>query len=94
MHHHLTLAVVIWTILIGIIIGGLGRLVLPGRQPIGFLVTIVVGIVASFIGFFIAEGLGVAHTNGINWIEHIIQVVLAAIGVVLVMRLEGRRGRV
>ena len=32
----------------------------------------------------LAKALGVAHTHGFNWIEHIIQVVVAAIGVALV----------
>ncbi len=81
---HITLAVIVWTIIIGLVIGVLGRLVAPGRQNIGMLMTIVVGIVAAFVGFLIASALGVAHTSGINWIEHIIQVVLAAIGVALV----------
>jgi uncharacterized membrane protein YeaQ/YmgE (transglycosylase-associated protein family) len=88
---HITLAVIIWTILIGLIIGALGRLVLPGRQNIGILLTIVIGIVASFIGFLIASAIGVAHTSGINWIEHIIQVVLAAVGVALVAGTGRRR---
>jgi uncharacterized membrane protein YeaQ/YmgE (transglycosylase-associated protein family) len=88
---HITLAVIIWTILIGLIIGALGRLVVPGRQNISILWTIVIGIVASFIGFLIASALGVAHTSGINWIEHLIQVVLAAIGVALVAGVGRRR---
>ena len=88
---HITLAVILWTIIIGLVIGALGRLVVPGRQNISILLTIVIGIVASFIGFLIASALGVAHTSGINWIEHIIQVVLAAIGVALVAGVSGRR---
>lgn len=89
---HITVAVIIWTIVIGAIIGALGRLVVPGRQNIGMLWTIVIGIVAAFIGFLIASALGVAHTSGVNWIEHIIQVVLAAIGVALISG-GGRRRR-
>jgi uncharacterized membrane protein YeaQ/YmgE (transglycosylase-associated protein family) len=90
---HITVAVIIWTIIIGAIIGALGRLVVPGRQHISMLVTIVIGIVAAFIGFLIASALGVAHTSGINWIEHLIQVVLAAIGVALIAGTGGRRRR-
>jgi len=56
------------------------------------VLTIVIGIVAAFVGFLIASALGVAHTSGINWIEHIIQVVLAAIGVALVAGVGSRRG--
>lgn len=88
---HITVAVIIWTIVIGAIIGALGRLVVPGRQNMGVLLTIVVGIVAAFVGFLIASALGVAHTSGFNWIEHIIQVILAAIGVALVAGTGSRR---
>jgi uncharacterized membrane protein YeaQ/YmgE (transglycosylase-associated protein family) len=91
---HITLAVIIWTIIIGLIIGGLGRLVVPGKQNMGLGLTLVVGVVASFVGFLIASALGVAHTTGVNWIEHIIQVVLAAVGVALVAGTTGRRSRV
>jgi uncharacterized membrane protein YeaQ/YmgE (transglycosylase-associated protein family) len=89
---HITVAVIIWTIVIGLVIGALGRLVVPGRQNIGLVWTLVIGIVAAFIGFLIASALGVAHTSGINWIEHLIQVVLAAVGVALVSG-AGRRRR-
>lgn len=41
-------------IVIGIVIGVLGRLVVPGRQRIGILWTILIGIVAAFIGTGIA----------------------------------------
>ncbi len=91
---HITVAVIIWTLIIGLIIGALGRLVVPGKQNMGIGLTLVVGVVAAFVGFLIASALGVAHTSGINWIEHIIQVVLAAIGVALVAGTSGRRRRV
>jgi uncharacterized membrane protein YeaQ/YmgE (transglycosylase-associated protein family) len=65
--------------------------VVPGKQNISILLTIVIGIVAAFIGFLIASALGVAHTSGINWIEHLIQVILAAVGVALFAGARGRR---
>ena len=83
---------IISAIIIGAVIGILGRLLVRGRQRISILLTIVIGIVAAFVGFLIASALGVAHTSGINWIEHIIQVVLAAIGVALVAGVGSRRG--
>ncbi|MET8554117.1 GlsB/YeaQ/YmgE family stress response membrane protein [Streptomyces sp. NPDC004959] len=68
-------------VIIGIVIGILGRLVVPGRQRIGIIWTILVGIVAALVGTFIAAAFGVADTKGIDWIEIAIQVVLAAVGV-------------
>ncbi|OIJ62493.1 GlsB/YeaQ/YmgE family stress response membrane protein [Streptomyces mangrovisoli] len=77
---------VISAIVIGIVIGVLGRLVVPGRQHIGILWTIVIGIVAAFIGSAVAAGLGVADTNGVDWVEWLIQIALAAIGVAALSR--------
>ena len=83
---------IIAAIVIGAIIGVLGRLVVPGRQNIPIWLTIVIGIVAAFIGTAIARLFGVADTRGIDWIEIILQVVVAAIGVAVVAGVWGRRG--
>jgi uncharacterized membrane protein YeaQ/YmgE (transglycosylase-associated protein family) len=82
---------IISAILIGIIIGVLGRLVVPGRQRIGILWTILVGIVAAFIGSGIAAAFGVADTKGVDWIEWLIQIGLAALGVAALDRARVRR---
>lgn len=83
---------IISALIIGIIIGALGRLVVPGRQRIPIWLTMVIGIVAALIGTAIATVLGVADTRGIDWIELAIQVALAAGGVALVSGTYGRRG--
>ena len=61
-------------------------------QNIPIWLTIVIGIVAALIGTAIASALGVASTGGIDWIELIIQIVLAAAGVIAVTGMYGRRG--
>jgi len=88
----MTVTGIISAIVVGLIIGALGRLVVPGKQNIPIWLTIVVGIVAALIGTFIARILGVADTRGFDWIELIIQIVLAAGGVILAANLYGRRG--
>lgn len=80
----------IYAIIIGAIIGALGRLLLPGKQNIPIWLTILVGIVAALIGTAIARALNLDNTNGIDWIEHIIQVLIAAGGVALVAGLYRR----
>ena len=82
---------IIAAIIIGLIIGLLGRLVVPGRQHIPIWLTLVIGIVAALIGTAIAAKLGVADTKGIDWGEIGLQVLVAAIGVVLASSLYGRR---
>ena len=87
----MTAAGIISAIIIGAIIGALGRLVVPGRQNIPIWLTVVIGIVAALIGTAIARATGVADTNGVDWIEILIQVVLAAVGVALVSGISSRR---
>ncbi|SEE14139.1 GlsB/YeaQ/YmgE family stress response membrane protein [Streptomyces sp. KS_5] len=82
---------IISAIVIGIVIGVLGRLVVPGRQRIGVLWTILVGIVAALLGSALAAGLDVADTDGVDWIEWLIQIGLAALGVVALDRAKALR---
>ncbi len=82
---------IITAILVGAIIGALGRLVLPGRQNIPVWLTIVVGIAAALLGTVIANAMGVKTTEGVDWIELFIQIALAAIGVAIVAGYGGRR---
>ncbi|MGC5016261.1 GlsB/YeaQ/YmgE family stress response membrane protein [Streptosporangium sp. DT93] len=87
----MTIASILGAIVIGAIVGAVGRLLLPGRQPIGWILTVVVGIVAALIGTALAQVLGVATTNGIDWIELVMQFALAAVGVGLVAGLKRSR---
>lgn len=55
----------LWTLLsalvVGLLIGALGRLVVPGRQAIGLLATAVIGLAGSLVGTVIGHGIGVGH---------------------------------
>ncbi|GAA1191548.1 MULTISPECIES: GlsB/YeaQ/YmgE family stress response membrane protein [Pseudonocardia] len=88
----MTITGIITAIVIGAIIGFVGRLVAPGKQNIPIWLTILVGIVAAFIGTAIAKLFGVASTGGIDWIELILQVIVAAIGVTIAAGAYSRRG--
>ncbi|MEN8113475.1 MAG: GlsB/YeaQ/YmgE family stress response membrane protein [Actinomycetota bacterium] len=77
------IATIIGGLLAGLIIGPLGRLVLPGKQDISLGMTILVGAGAAIVGGLIADWIGVGTTSGIDWIKHAIQVALAAGGIVL-----------
>lgn len=82
---------IITAIVIGAVIGALGRLVLRGKQSISILATIVVGIVAALLGTWISSLIGVKDTGGVDWIELLLQVALAAVGVSLVAGSASRR---
>ena len=89
----MTVMGIITAIIIGAIIGALGRLVVPGRQPIPIWLTIVVGIVAALVGTFIARAIGLpTATGGIDWLELLVQVLVAAVFVVITANLYSRRG--
>lgn len=78
-------------IIIGLIIGALGRLVVPGKQNIPIWLTLVIGVVAALLGTVVAAALGVDDTGGVDWIELFIQVAFAAVGVAIAAGAYGRR---
>lgn len=82
---------ILWAIVGGTIIGVIAKLVMPGRQNVGFILTIVVGIVGMFVGDFLARALGVEVTSGVDWIRHTLQVVVAAAGLAGLGAVLGRR---
>lgn len=47
----------LWTVIIGLVVGLLARLLLPGRDPMGLLMTAILGIAGSFVGTFIGRAL-------------------------------------
>jgi uncharacterized membrane protein YeaQ/YmgE (transglycosylase-associated protein family) len=89
-----TVTGIITALIVGLIVGALGRLVVPGRQNIPIWLTIVVGIIAAFLGTLIANAIGIStDTPGVDWGELLCQVVVAAIGVALVAGFAGRGRR-
>jgi len=81
----MTVTGIITAIVIGLILGVLARIILPGKQNIPIWLTILVGIVAALLGTFLASYV---TTSGL--ITFLIQLVLAVVGVGVV---AGSRGR-
>ncbi|MDP8929793.1 MAG: GlsB/YeaQ/YmgE family stress response membrane protein [Actinomycetota bacterium] len=75
-------------IVAGIVIGALARLVLPGRQPIGILLTILVGIGGALLGGAIIAG----YTENF-WLTLLVQVIVAIILVAILSAFLSGRGR-
>ncbi len=73
----------IWFIIVGAVVGALGRLLHPGRDPMGWLLTIGIGIVSMLVAALISSG----------WLAFIIGVIIAIILVALVGRMASRGGR-
>ncbi len=82
---------IVGLIIAGLVIGALGRFVVPGTQNMPIWVHLIVGVVAVQVGYWIAAALGVEETSGIDWTRWIISIVIAVIAVYLVARLGARR---
>jgi uncharacterized membrane protein YeaQ/YmgE (transglycosylase-associated protein family) len=76
----------LWWALVGLVIGGLGRLVLPGAQPIGVLATALLGIAAALLGGIVAHALDVG-----TLLQFVIAVGVAAALVALFGRTRSHR---
>jgi uncharacterized membrane protein YeaQ/YmgE (transglycosylase-associated protein family) len=76
-------------IVFGLVVGVLARLVLPGRQHLGLLATLLVGLVGSVIGGIVANALGTGDMFELNFLGAVVAIVSA---VVLIAIVEGATG--
>jgi uncharacterized membrane protein YeaQ/YmgE (transglycosylase-associated protein family) len=76
---------IIWIVL-GLVAGILAKWIMPGRDPGGFIVTIILGIVGALVGGFISVQLGFGDVTGFN-IGSIIIAVLGAILLLFIYRM-------
>ncbi len=81
---------IVGLIVVGLIIGALARLVVPGKQRISIVMTMVLGVVGALIGGFIASLLGTGDIFELNILGFILAVVAA---VILVGLYAGTAGR-
>ena len=81
---------IVGLIVVGLIIGALARLVVPGKQNISIVMTMVLGVVGALIGGFIASLLGTGDIFELNVLGFILAVVAA---VILVGLYAGTAGR-
>ena len=79
---------IIWAIIIGFLVGIVAKFLMPGRDPGGWIVTILLGIAGSFVGGFLASALLGRQEQTAGWIGSII----GAIVLLFIYRLiVGRR---
>lgn len=83
---------IIGAIVVGLIVGALARLVMPGKQNIGVLMTIVLGALGSFLGTWIAYTLGYSNSNGgFEVIPFLVGIILAIVLIAAYLGITGRR---
>jgi uncharacterized membrane protein YeaQ/YmgE (transglycosylase-associated protein family) len=83
---------IIGAIIIGAIIGALARLIMPGKQNIGVIMTVLLGIVGGLAGSAITSAFGYSNEKGIAWVPFIVGIVVAIILIGAYVAITGRRG--
>lgn len=86
------LTLLLWLAIGGLVIGGLGRLLVPGPNPIGLIRTALVGIAGSFLGGLVSRALG-AHYRYSLLAGFIVSVIFAAVIVAAIDRRGWSRRR-
>ena len=72
-------SIIAW-IIIGAIAGVLGKLIMPGRDPGGFIITILLGIAGAFVGGFIMQNILGFGSGGFIW-----TILVATLGAVILL---------
>jgi uncharacterized membrane protein YeaQ/YmgE (transglycosylase-associated protein family) len=70
----------VW-IIFGLVAGIIAKFIMPGRDPGGFIVTIILGIVGAVVGGFISTKLGLGDVTGFN----IPSMIIAVLGAILLL---------
>ena len=82
---------IIWAIVIGFIVGLIAKALMPGRDPGGFIVTVLLGIVGAVVATFLGQAMGLyAAGQSAGWIASVI----GAIIVLAIYRMVVGRRRV
>ncbi len=84
---------IISAIVVGAIIGVLARLIMPGRQNLSTLMTVVLGIAGALLGSWLTSAFGYTNSNGgFQIIPFVVGVVVAIVLIAVYTGLSGRHG--
>ena len=85
---------IIGAIVIGLIVGALARLVMPGKQNIGVFMTVLLGAIGAFLGTWVSYKLGYPDQNGgFKTIPLLVGVIFAVVLIAGYLGITGRRGK-
>lgn len=48
----------IWTLIVGLIVGAIAKLLMPGKDPGGFIITMLLGVAGAFLASFVGQTMG------------------------------------
>ncbi|WP_395677464.1 GlsB/YeaQ/YmgE family stress response membrane protein [Inquilinus sp.] len=69
----------LWMLIIGFVVGLVAKFLMPGRDPGGFIITILLGIAGSFVGGWLGKQLGIVPESGFG------QFALAVVGAIVLL---------
>ncbi|MDT5208429.1 MAG: hypothetical protein QOF67_844 [Mycobacterium sp.] len=85
---------IIGAIVIGLFVGALARLVMPGKQNIGVVMTVLLGAIGAFLGTWVSYKLGYANQNGgFKIIPLLVGIIFAVVLIAGYLGITGRRGK-
>lgn len=73
----------LWAIIVGLVLGLLAKAIIPGKQHLPLWLTTILGIGGAVLGNWLAMGLGIGETRGIDWGRHALQLAAAVVLVFL-----------
>ena len=77
-------------LVVGAIFGLIAYLIVPGRRNVPIWAAILIGMIGMLLGSLLASVFDVSDTQGVDWIELLIQFALAVAGVALVAGMRSR----
>jgi uncharacterized membrane protein YeaQ/YmgE (transglycosylase-associated protein family) len=84
---------IVGAIFIGLIVGALARLILPGRQNIGVIMTILLGAIGSFVGSWVTYRLiSTANQGKFELTAFLVGIIVAVVLIAIYVGITGRRG--
>ncbi len=87
------LGTIIGAIVVGLIVGVLARLVMPGKQNIGVIMTVILGAIGAFLGTWVSYKLGYSNQNGgFKIIPFLVGIIFAILLIAGYLGITGRRG--
>jgi len=83
---------IVWILLFGLVVGAVAKLLMPGDDPGGIIVTALIGVVGSVIGFYVFRAIGIGDENKFD-LGGFLGAVLGTMLLLAIYRAVAGRGR-
>ncbi|MGE2715897.1 GlsB/YeaQ/YmgE family stress response membrane protein [Mycolicibacterium litorale] len=84
---------ILGALIVGLIVGALARLIMPGKQNIGVIMTVALGALGAFIGSWLTYQLGYSNANGgFEIIPFLVGIIVAIVLIAIYVGVTGKRG--